>query len=259
MPAIDSSQPLIRATSVKKQFALATGGSTTTAVNDVTLSIGANEFVAIVGSSGSGKSTLLYCLSGLEQVTSGEVELLGEPLQYDGESAVLSPQQSSGIGFIFQNYQLLKFLSVRENILLPAKYTHTYDAAAERLPKLLEQLGLTEKADAKVSELSGGQQQRVAIARALVNEPAVVFADEPTGALDTKNAGEVAAILETIPNEQRSVVMVTHDLEMAARARRILILSDGKIVKELGPSSAATILTEMRAVKQAGAPDETRA
>lgn len=158
-----------------------------------------------------------------------------------------------------QNYQLLKFLSVRENILLPAKYTHTYDAAAERLPKLLEQLGLTEKADAKVSELSGGQQQRVAIARALINEPAIVFADEPTGALDTKNAGEVAGILETIPNQQRSVVMVTHDLEMAARARRILILSDGKIVKELGPSSAATILTEMRAVKQAGAPDETRA
>ena len=252
-------QQLIKAIAVKKQFSLATSGTATTAVNDVSLTIGADEFVAIVGSSGSGKSTLLYCLSGLEQVTSGEVELLGEPLQYDGESAVLSPQQSSGIGFIFQNYQLLKFLSVRENILLPAKYTHTYDAAAERLPKLLEQLGLAEKADAKVSELSGGQQQRVAIARALVNEPAIVFADEPTGALDTKNAGEVATILETIPNKRRSVVMVTHDLEMAARARRILILSDGKIVKELGPSSAATILTEMRTVKQAGAPDETRA
>lgn len=259
MSGTRSSASLIEARTIRKQFTLIEGGAATIAVNDVSLSVGANEFVAIVGSSGSGKSTLLYCLSGLEQVTSGEVQLLGEPLQYDGESAVLSPEQSGGIGFIFQNYQLLKFLSVRENILLPAKYTHTYDAAAERLPKLLEQLGLAEKADAKVSELSGGQQQRVAIARALVNEPAIVFADEPTGALDTKNAGEVATILETIPNKRRSVVMVTHDLEMAARARRILILSDGKIVKELGSSSATTILTEMRAVKQAGAPDETRA
>lgn len=250
MPKTPHTADLITADTVRKQFTGADGKATTKALDGVSLSVAPNEFVAIVGSSGSGKSTLLYCLSGLERVSDGSVQLLGEPLQYNGETAALTRAQADGVGFIFQNYQLLKFLTVRENVLLPTKYSGTYKTAVERLPALLAGLGLAEKIDAKVTELSGGQQQRVAIARALINESSLIFADEPTGALDTKNAHEVAAILETIPNEHRSVVMVTHDLEMAARASRVLVLSDGKIVKELGRSTAKEILEVMSAHKQ---------
>lgn len=221
------------------------------ALDDVSLSVGPNEFVAIVGSSGSGKSTLLYCLSGLEKIDDGTVELLGAPFRYIGQTADLSKRQSQGIGFVFQSYQLLAFLTVTENVLLPAKYAGNTARAIKQLPELLERLGLAEKADAKVSSLSGGQQQRVAIARALINEPSVIFADEPTGALDTKNAKEVINLLADIPNETRSVVMVTHDLEVAARANRVLILSDGKIVKELGKASAEQIFSAMNSVQEA--------
>lgn len=252
MPTATNTTVLISARTIHKEFALTNAQPPLVVLNGVSLDVAPNEFVAIVGSSGSGKSTLLYCLSGLEQVTSGEVSLLNEPFVYDGDSAELSRKQSDGIGFVFQNYQLLKFLTVRENIMLPSKYSSSYDEAEKRLEPLLKQLDLETKIDAKVSELSGGQQQRVAIARALINEPSIVFADEPTGALDTKNAQEVATILETIPNGQRSVVMVTHDLDMASRASRILVLSDGKIITELGRSTAAEILTAMRTSKQQG-------
>jgi putative ABC transport system ATP-binding protein len=252
MPSIKYAPTLIDAKSVSKQFTIAHSNTPLTVLDGVSLQVRPNEFVAIVGSSGSGKSTLLYCLSGLERVTDGRVSLVGEPLRYQNESAELTTRQSSGIGFIFQSYQLLKFLTVRENIMLPSKYNNSYKKAEAQLLPLLKQLDLEEKIDAKVSELSGGQQQRVAIARALINEPSVVFADEPTGALDTKNATEVASILKTIPNAKRSVVMVTHDLEMAAQASRVLVLSDGKIITELGPSSAPEILAAMRSGKESG-------
>lgn len=249
MAGTTKQRTLIEAQKLTKTFAIANSDATVTALNDVSFTVVPNEFVAIVGSSGSGKSTLLYCLSGLERVSDGQVSLLDKPLHYDGESAELAPEQSAGIGFIFQSYQLLKFLTVRENILLPAKYSGNYVEAQTRLAALLQQLGLEDKIDAKVSGLSGGQQQRVAIARALINEPSIVFADEPTGALDTKNAHDVAAILKTIPNAERSVVMVTHDLDMAASATRILVLSDGKIIAELGASTPAEILAAMRPTK----------
>lgn len=242
---------LIKGSDITKVFATDGGKTKTTVLEGVSIDVQPGEYIAIVGSSGSGKSTLLYCLSGLERVTSGGVALLGEPLQYIQDSANLSPKQSAGIGFVFQSYQLLKFLTVSENIILPAKYSGMAKEAYERLPALLDELGLTDKADAKVSSLSGGQQQRVAIARALISQPSLIFADEPTGALDTKNAQEVARILESIPNSQRSVVMVTHDLEMAARASRILILSDGQIVRQLGKSTSAEILSAMKAAKSA--------
>lgn len=235
----------ITAQGIRKAFKTPDGKATTVAIDDVSLSVGPREFVAIVGSSGSGKSTLLYCLSGLEKIDSGSVSLLGAPFDYIGQTADLSKEQSQGIGFVFQSYQLLAFLTVTENILLPAKYAGKTAEALQRLPELLERLGLSEKADAKVNSLSGGQQQRVAIARALINEPSVVFADEPTGALDTKNAKEVIELLAAIPNEQRSVVMVTHDLEVAARASRVLVLSDGRIIQELGKSTAEQIFAAM--------------
>lgn len=192
------------------------------ALRGVSLEVSPNEFVAIVGSFGSGKSTLLYCLSGLQKVSGGEVELLGDRFKYVGETVDLTKRQSEGVGFVLQSYQLLAFLTVRENILLPAKYAGNISSAIKKLPELLEKLGLGDKIDAKVSELSGGQQQRVSIARALINEPSLIFADEPTGALDTKNAREVIEMLRSIPNQNRSVLMVTHDLDMASRASRVL-------------------------------------
>ena len=242
---------IITAKNVRKTFKTPDGKATTVALDDVSLEVRLGEFVAIVGSSGSGKSTLLYCLSGLDRLDSGSVELLGKPFQYIGQTADLSKEQSEGIGFVFQSYQLLSFLTVTENVLLPAKYAGNTKAAIKRLPALLERLGLSEKADAKVSSLSGGQQQRVAIARALINEPSVVFADEPTGALDTKNAKEVIELLAAIPDETRSVVMVTHDLEVAARASRVLVLSDGKIIRELGKSTPDQIFAAINEIKGA--------
>lgn len=243
---IHSKQPLIVATQLKKQFR-AEKGAVTHALRGIDITIHANEFVAIVGSSGSGKSTLLYCLSGLEAATEGEIKLVGETLR-GTPTVTLSDNQSSSIGFVFQNYQLLPFLSVSENALLPAKYAHKTEEALTRLPEILERLGLSEKANQPVAGLSGGQQQRVAIARALVNEPRLIFADEPTGALDSTNAREVVTILSTIPNANRSVVMVTHDLEVASHADRILLLSDGKIVREMPRSNAGEILAALRSV-----------
>lgn len=247
-----SQNNLITARGISKEFCTPDGKSKTVALRDVSLEVNTNEFVAIVGSSGSGKSTLLYCLSGLQKVSGGSVELLGSNFKYIGETVDLTKRQSEGVGFVFQSYQLLTFLTVRENILLPAKYAGNTSKAIEKLPALLDKLGLADKIDAKVSELSGGQQQRVSIARALINEPSLIFADEPTGALDTKNAREVIEILQNIPNENRSVLMVTHDLDMASRASRVLVLSDGKVVSQLGPSTQAEILKAMSQAKQDG-------
>lgn len=247
----DNSQPtaLIEASNIHKEFRTPDGKTTTKALKGVSLSVQPNELVAIVGSSGSGKSTLLYCLSGLQKSTDGSVDLLGEKLRHTEESANLTKDQREGVGFVFQSYQLLTFLTVQENIVLPSKYTGNLKQAQEKLPALLERLDLSDKIDSKVSELSGGQQQRVAIARALINEPSIIFADEPTGALDTKNAKEVISILSSIPNENRSVLMVTHDLEMASHASRVLILSDGQIATELGRSNPSEILSAMNAAK----------
>lgn len=245
-----ANQNLITASNVYKEFKTPDGKSKTVALHNVSLAVKPNEFVAIVGSSGSGKSTLLYCLSGLQKVTNGTVELLGDAFKYVGETVNLTKQQSEGVGFIFQSYQLLTFLTVRENILLPAKYSGKLDQATKKLPGLLEKLDLSEKVDAKVSGLSGGQQQRVAIARSLINEPSIIFADEPTGALDTKNAREVIRTLVNIPNESRSAVMVTHDLEMASQASRILVLSDGQIITELKKSTPAEILKALNDAKK---------
>lgn len=243
-------EKLIVSRGITKEFRTPDGKSKNVVLSDVSLEVAPNEFVAIVGSSGSGKSTLLYCLSGLQKVSGGTVEFLGDTFKYVGETVDLTKKQSSGVGFVFQNYQLLAFLTVKENILLPAKYSGDVSGAMKRLPALLERLGLADKINSRVSELSGGQQQRVSIARALINEPSIIFADEPTGALDTKNAREVMEILKDIPNENRSVLMVTHDLGMASQASRVLVLSDGKIVSQLGPSTQAEILAALNQAKQ---------
>jgi putative ABC transport system ATP-binding protein len=185
-----------------------------------------------MGPSGSGKSTLLHCAAGLDRPTGGSVVLDGQELGKLREKR-LTALRRDRIGFVFQGFNLLPALTVRQNVLLPLRL------AGKRVPRravdaALAQVGLAERANHRPAELSGGQQQRVAIARALITQPAVIFADEPTGALDTRTSREVLRLLaETVRQARQTVVMVTHDPVAASYADRVLFLADGKLVGEL--------------------------
>ena len=209
------------------------GGPPVTVLRDVSLTVRAGEMVAIVGPSGSGKSTLLYCLSGLESPTSGEVELLGRSLPELGRRG-LTRLRRGHVGFVFQAYNLLPSLTARENVALPLRLAGVRGEEAERAVDVaLDAVGLTDRARHRPAALSGGQQQRVAIARVLAVRPELVFADEPTGALDTAAGRQVLDLLRAVADEGRSVVMVTHDVSAAALADRVLVLRDGAVHKEL--------------------------
>lgn len=213
----------------------------------VTLSVGAGEMVAVVGPSGSGKSTLLHCLSGLEDVDAGFVEIAGEGVSGASRSR-LSQMRRRHVGFVFQSYNLVPSLSVVENVSLPARLAGR-PLAREAL-SALARVGLAGRERDRPEELSGGERQRVAIARTLASGADVVFADEPTGALDSSNARSVLDMLREVADDpRRSVVLVTHDLEAAARADRVLVLKDGRVVRELGRSSASDILEAMEAAR----------
>ena len=213
----------------------------------VTLSVGAGEMVAVVGQSGSGKSTLLHCLSGLEDIDAGFVEIAGERVSGASRSG-LSRMRRRHVGFVFQSYNLVPSLSVVENVSLPARLAGR-PLAREAL-SALARVGLAGRERDRPEELSGGERQRVAIARTLASGADVVFADEPTGALDSSNARSVLDMLREVADDpRRSVVLVTHDLEAAARADRVLVLKDGRVVRELGRSSASDILEAMEAAR----------
>ena len=213
----------------------------------VTLSVGAGEMVAVVGPSGSGKSTLLHCLSGLEDVDAGFIEIAGERVSGASRSR-LSRIRRCHVGFVFQSYNLVPSLSVVENVSLPARLAGR-PLAREAL-SALARVGLAGRERDRPEELSGGERQRVAIARTLASGADVVFADEPTGALDSSNARSVLDMLREVADDpRRSVVLVTHDLEAAARADRVLVLKDGRVVRELGRSSASNILEAMEAAR----------
>lgn len=213
----------------------------------VTLSVGAGEMVAVVGPSGSGKSTLLHCLSGLEDVDAGFIEIAGERVSGASRSG-LSRMRRRHVGFVFQSYNLVPSLSVVENVSLPARLAGR-PLAREAL-SALARVGLAGRERDRPEELSGGERQRVAIARTLASGADVVFADEPTGALDSSNARSVLDMLREVADDpRRSVVLVTHDLEAAARADRVLVLKDGRVVRELGRSSASDILEAMEAAR----------
>ncbi|BBH68626.1 ABC transporter ATP-binding protein [Actinoplanes sp. OR16] len=214
-------------------------------LRDVSLTVDAGEFLAIVGPSGSGKSTLLYCMSGLEPATTGEVRILGTPLGPLGRGR-LARLRRDHLGFVFQSYNLIPSLSARDNVALPARLARRRISDAD-VDRALADVGLAEKAHARPAELSGGQQQRVAIARALALRPDVLFADEPTGALDTAAGNQVLDLLATVVAAGRSVVMVTHDLQAAARADRVLVLRDGAVHRELKHPQAAGIFAAMGA------------
>lgn len=210
----------------------------------INLQVRAGEMVSIVGPSGSGKSTLLYCLSGLETADAGSIEVMGKQVVKINRMRV-SKIRRDHVGFIFQSYNLIPSLNAGENVSLPARLAGR-PITKEQTSAVLERVGLVGREKSRPSDMSGGEQQRVAIARALAGGADVVFADEPTGALDSKNGHAVLKMLRKIADEpKRSVVVVTHDLEAASLADRVLVLKDGRVVKELGHSTAATIFDAM--------------
>ena len=199
------------------------------------------ENTAVMGPSGSGKSTLMHLLAGLDRPTEGSVSIGGREITGMSDKA-LTKLRRDNVGFIFQAFNLLPTLSAEENITLPSRIAgRKLDPAT--LDALIERVGLSERRGHKPSELSGGQQQRVAVARALVSGPTILFADEPTGNLDSRSGAEILTLLrETVDREGQTILMVTHDPRAAAQADRVLFLADGEIVRDLAAPSEAEIL-----------------
>jgi putative ABC transport system ATP-binding protein len=242
-PAADVAEPVPQAVVAARELTRRYGEGETSvdALRGVSIEIARAKLTAVMGPSGSGKSTLMHLLAGLDQPTAGEVWIDGTNITELGDTA-LTRLRRRHIGFIFQFFNLLPMLTAEENILLPLSIAGR-KPDLERYVELLDRVGLRERRKHRPSELSGGQQQRVAIARALVTQPSVVFADEPTGNLDSRTSGEILALLgDTVDAYGQTTVMVTHDANAAAIADRILFLEDGQVVKELGPSSAHEVL-----------------
>jgi putative ABC transport system ATP-binding protein len=222
---------LVSAENLERVFG--TGDAAVRALDGVSVGFAAGRFTAIMGPSGSGKSTLMHCLAGLDRPTAGEVMIDGTPLSEldDGE---LTDLRRDKVGFVFQFFNLLPVLSAEENILLPLSLAGR-DPDRERFDRLVDAVGLRDRLHHRPAELSGGQQQRVAIARALASDPAVVFADEPTGNLDTSSSEEVLALLRRAVDEfGQTIVMVTHDPAAAETADRTVVLVDGRITSDTG-------------------------
>lgn len=203
-----------------------------TALNKVSLRIFPQEFVAIIGASGSGKSTLMHLMSLLDTPTSGKIKFEGKKVSHlSQESAALI--RNKKIGFVFQQFNLLPRTSALENVELPLIYSDVSKKDRQaRAKKLLVKLGLGDRLKNTPAQLSGGQQQRVAIARALINNPKIIFADEPTGNLDTKSGSEIMKIFDQLNSEGKTIIMVTHEPNIAKHAKRTIHLQDGKIISD---------------------------
>src|SRR6185437_4424672 len=223
------------------------GATSVEALRGVSLDVADGRLTAIVGPSGSGKSTLMHILAGLDRPTSGSVILDGVEIT-ELDDRKLTELRRERVGFVFQSFNLLPVLDARENIVLPLSIAGKRPDA-EWLETLIATVGLGDRLDHRPSELSGGQQQRVAVARALASKPAVVFADEPTGNLDSKSSGELLDLLRRSVDEfGQTVIMVTHDPTAASYADRLLVLTDGRIVHDGEVSSAEDVLDLMKAV-----------
>jgi len=205
-----------------------------TVLDGLSVSIHAGEFVSVMGPSGSGKSTLLYALSGMDRIDGGQVTFDGTNLSTLGEQE-LSDLRRTRMGFIFQQPTMLKNLNILDNIILPAMRDKTKPAGeiVAKARTLMKKVGIAGLEKRHMTEVSGGQLQRAGICRALVNDPDILFCDEPTGALNSKSAQEVMDIISAIHREGTTVILVTHDAKVAARAERILFMRDGTIVSEL--------------------------
>lgn len=210
------------------------GAGKVAALRGINMTIGRGEFVAIVGPSGSGKSTLLNMIGALDKPTSGKVYINGIDIFALSDSEIAT-MRNHLIGFIFQSYNLINRTTVLKNVALPGILSGMGEGErGKRAEKLLEVLGIGDKAGFKPTNLSGGQQQRVAIARSLMNDPAIILADEPTGNLDTKTGREIFALLKMLSNKfRRTIVMVTHDAELAETTDRTIYIRDGRVEKEV--------------------------
>src|SRR5919197_5673454 len=223
------------------------GEAAVDALRGVTLDVPAGQFTAIMGPSGSGKSTLMHLLAGLDRATAGTVHIGAQDITTMSDKA-LTKLRREHIGFVFQSFNLLPTLSAEENVLLPLPIAGR-KVDREAIDALLERVGLSERRRHRPAELSGGQQQRVAIARALISEPTVLFADEPTGNLDSTAGAAVLDLLrDAVDLDRQTTVMVTHDPRAAARADRVLFLADGRIVADLETPTEADVLAQMKAV-----------
>lgn len=226
-----SASPLISLTDVVKTYD--TGGVPFTALRGVSLEVDRGEFVGLIGKSGSGKTTLINMITGIDHPTSGSIVVDGTPVHGLGENA-LAIWRGKTIGVVFQFFQLLPTLTVIENIMLPMDFCRTYrpEERAVVALDLLDQVEMADQAYKLPSALSGGQQQRVAVARALANDPPIIAADEPTGNLDSKTADAVFELFERLVARGKTIVMVTHDNDLAGRVTRALHVADGEIVED---------------------------
>jgi putative ABC transport system ATP-binding protein len=229
MSEISNNDYLIKMTNIEKVYKM--GNNSFKALEAVNLTISKGEYVAIVGPSGAGKSTLMNLIGCLDKPTSGEYFLDGIDTKCNDNK--LAEIRNKKIGFVFQNYNLLVKLSILDNVLLPLLYLgYKNKEAKEKAREVLGKVGLESHIKHKPSELSGGQMQRVAIARALITNPQIILADEPTGALDSKTGIEVLKMLEDLNNEGNTIVVITHDREIADHAKRIITVKDGHITSD---------------------------
>ena len=223
---------LLEATQLQKRYVLGKNNEHHV-LKDVTLQIERGEFVSVMGPSGSGKSTLLYNISGMDRMTSGSVVFNGQELSTLSEKE-LSRLRLKNMGFIFQHIHLLKNLSIFDNIIMTAYLAKNGGRKMinQRAAELMEKTGIADIADHDITQASGGQLQRVGICRALINEPDIIFGDEPTGALNSKSSAEIMALLGGINQAGTTILLVTHDVKVAAKTERVLFMIDGKIVAE---------------------------
>jgi putative ABC transport system ATP-binding protein len=238
-------KPLIEVRGLSKSYVM--GSNKVAALRSVSLTIGEGEFVAIMGASGSGKSTFMNLLGCLDTPTAGEYRLAGEKVS-DMSGDALAAIRNRRIGFVFQQFNLLPRTSALDNVQLPLLYASTPAAQRrQRAMARLSQVGLATRHDHHPSQLSGGQQQRVAIARALVNDPALILADEPTGALDSRTSLEIMVLLQQLNAAGMTIVMVTHEADIAAFASRMITFRDGEIISDTPhtPDNAAAKLDKI--------------